>query len=92
MGTIDSPMQGDLQYDDTCIKVFPDLCMFRCNNLFFYQVYIDVLSSEDLLFITSTLFPNISEKLLGKMISFNSKVFEIDDFMLYIKYSVHMLI
>lgn len=38
------------------------------------QVYVDVLSSEDLLLIVSTLFPTFKRNMLQRMITFNTKV------------------
>ena len=40
----------------------------------FSQVYMDVLSTEDLLFIVSTLYPSIEHSVLLKMITYNAKV------------------
>ena len=38
------------------------------------QVYVDPLTAGDLLFITSTLYPECDKDMLRKMIAFNSKV------------------
>ena len=40
----------------------------------YFQVYVDVLSSEDLLLIVSTLYPSFERNMLQKMITFNAKV------------------
>ena len=39
------------------------------------KVFVDVLSDEDLMFVTSALYPDIEPQILCNMISFNSKVF-----------------
>jgi len=41
----------------------------------FTQVYVDELTGEDLLFITTNMFPSIPEGLLRKMITFNDQLF-----------------
>ena len=56
----------------TSFVALPYHCLM-CGFLF-SQVYMNVLSSEDLLFIVSTLYPSIEHSMLLKMITFNGKV------------------
>ena len=41
---------------------------------FIFQVFIEKLAMEDLLFITKALYPQIPAEILEKMISFNEQV------------------
>jgi midasin len=72
------------------VKCAPSFRLFACQNPTsqgggrkglpksflnrFTQVYVDTLSDEDLLFIAHSMYPELSEDLLGKMIAFNARL------------------
>ena len=50
--------------------------------LFLYvQVYVEPLSKNDLMFIASTMYPNIPLKVLSYMVTFNMKVSSFDTYL-----------